>query len=484
MSSQAIIGRKREQRVLQSILDSPEAKMVSVYGRRRVGKTYLIRNYFKDRFDFYFTGSFETPARAQLLMFHTTLAQYSKMSFSVPQTWHEAFEQLRQYLASLDKPQLIVFLDELPWMDTPKSQFLSAFSFFWNNWASSRDGLKLVICGSATTWMLNKIIGDKGGLYGRSARSIYLAPFTLYEVELFLSQVKGIVWNRYQMMETFMILGGIPYYLDMLDKELTFSQNIDNLFFRIGAPLRNEYDFLFRSLFKASNLYRQVVATIAKRSVGLTLKEIADGLGVNSGGSLSEVIKNLCQCDFIRKYSAFGKKEREARYQLVDMFCRFHLQFVSQGSSQDEHYWSNLSQSSHNAWSGHAFEVLCLHHISQIRQCLGITGVLTNVSSWSISRQIDKDGTTWRGAQIDLVLNRDDHIVDLCEMKFSNAPFTVTGDYADTLRERAGAFAHFTRCRKALHNILVTPHGLAVNRHSSIFNKVVVADDLFAPTTE
>ena len=263
MAKDNIIGRENELQILQNICEEKEARLVAIYGRRRIGKTYLVKQFFDDQFDFFFTGSFETPMAAQLALFVNALREYSGKTVPVPKTWFEAFNQLRDYLSSINKKRIVVFLDELPWMETSKSRFIKAFGYFWNNWASSRQGLTLIVCGSSTSWMHDNIIGDRGGLYGRVSRSIYLAPFNLHEVEQFLIRRKGIKWNRYQILEVYMIMGGIPYYLDMLDKNLPFNRNIDNLFYRNGAPLRAEYDFLFRSLFKSSEIYRKVVEVIA-----------------------------------------------------------------------------------------------------------------------------------------------------------------------------------------------------------------------------
>ena len=259
MATSNIIGREKEQKILHTVCEEKEARLVAVYGRRRVGKTYLIKQFFNEQFNFFFTGSFETPMKVQLALFNEALQKYNHRRFPMPKNWFEAFGQLQDYLSCVRKERIVVFLDELPWMDTAKSMFIKAFGYFWNSWASTRNGLTLIVCGSATSWMIDKIIGDKGGLYGRVSRSIYLAPFNLHEVEQFLTQKKGIIWNRYQILEAYMILGGIPYYLDMLDKDLPFDQNIDELFYRNNAPLRTEYDFLFRSLFKSASIYRQVV---------------------------------------------------------------------------------------------------------------------------------------------------------------------------------------------------------------------------------
>lgn len=480
MASSDIIGREYEQRTLHDICEQKEARLVAVYGRRRVGKTYLIKKFFNEQFDFFFTGSFQAPMSAQLALFRDALREYSGKTEPVPKNWFEAFHQLWNYLSSIEKKRIVVFLDELPWMETPKSNFITAFGYFWNSWASTRDGLTMIVCGSSTSWMIDKIIGDTGGLYGRVSRSIYLSPFNLHEVEQFLIKRKGIIWSRYQILQTYMVLGGIPYYLELLDKNLPFDQNIDNLFYRKGAPLRAEYDFLFRSLFKSSEVYRKVVEVISLKNKGLTLKEIKEGLKAHDSGKLTTVLNNLINCDFIRKYWSYGKKERGAIYQLTDPYSLYYLKFIAGQSGQDEHYWSNIKESTRNAWAGYAFEQVCLHHINQIRSKLSIKGVLTNICTWSSPKHTDNDGNEWPGIQIDLLLCRGDHVIDICEMKYSQSLFTVSREYDQNLRERTGAFVHLTKTRDAIHMVLVTTYGLKHNMYSSSFQATVTMDDLFS----
>jgi len=475
-----IIGRLYEQHILKNVCEEKEARLIAVYGRRRVGKTYLVKYFFDEKFDFFFTGSFETPMKVQLTLFKDALFQYSNETRPVPKNWFEAFTQLKEHLQGLKKNRIVLFLDELPWLDTPRSNFLAAFSYFWNTWGSTRDGLKLVVCGSATSWMLENVVGDKGGLYGRSSRSIYVAPFTLFEVEQFLKLRKGITWNRYQILEAYMILGGIPYYLDMLEKGLPFSQNIDHLFFREKAPLRTEYDFLFRSLFKSSTIYRQVVETLATKNKGLTQKEIKDILKTGDGGGLTEVLDNLCNCDFVRKYTPFGKKEKGSIYQLTDLYSLYYLKFIGNRSGLDEHFWSNIKDNARHAWAGYAFEQVCLHHVSQIRGALSIKGVLTNICSWSSPKQVDTDGTEWPGAQIDLLLCRGDHVIDVCEMKYCQSEYVLTEKYEQLLRERNATFVHFTKAKEALHIVLITTYGLKQNKYSGSIDAIVTMEDLFA----
>ncbi len=478
MSENKIIGRKYEQELLKEYYNSPKSELVALYGRRRVGKTYLVKSYFNENFDFWFTGLYNTGKKALLREFQSTLSRYSKTEISSPTTWFEAFNSLREYLLSLKKDTVIVFLDELPWMDNPKSDFLPAFSSFWNMWPSSVK-LKLFVCGSATTWMMDKLIGDRGGLYGRVSRAIYLSPFTLGETEMYLKEMKGIILSRYQILELYMIMGGIPYYLDMLRRGVPLSKNIDELFFRAGAPLKVEFDFLFRSLFKESKSYKRVIEALSGKLSGMTRQEIMDASSLD-GKELSRVLENLSSCDFIRKYVSIGKKERDGVYQLTDLFSLFHLRFVENNNSQDQNFWTNMSSSgAKNAWAGYAFECVCLHHITEIKSRLSILGVLSNVYSWHTKPFTDKDGTEWSGAQIDMLIDRNDQTINICEMKYSLDEFVLTEEYERKLRNRMSLFQHATKTRKALLLTFITTYGVKKNIHSSIVNNEVTMDDLF-----
>lgn len=474
-----IIGREKEQKLLQEYYDTPKAELVAIYGRRRVGKTYLVKTFFDQKFDFYFTGAFATPKMIQLRLFQQELYRYSKVRRKKPQDWFEAFEQLREYLESLKKEKIVIFLDELPWLDTPRSNFIQAFSYFWNSWASAVIGMKCFVCGSATTWMISKLIGDKGGMHGRVNRQIYLRPFNLHETELFL-KAKGFEWVQMQMAEIYMVMGGIPYYLDMLKPYLTVEENVDELFFDEGAVLKAEYNYVFRSLFKNSELYQSVVETLATKTIGMTREELADTAKLQNNGTLTAVLENLCRCDFLRTYTAFGKKTKGQMYQLVDLFSLFHNRFVAHTNSQDEHYWHNMQDNpKKRTWEGYAFEQVCLHHIPQIKQKLRIGGTLSEVCSWQCKAFVDKDGVEHKGTQIDLLIDRRDQVIDLCEMKFSLREFAVTADYDKRLRERKETFRAVTNTRKTLHTILVTTYGLQKSKFEGSIHDVVTLSDLF-----
>ncbi len=475
-----IIGRDYEQSVINNYLNSEKAELIAVYGRRRVGKTYLVKSLFNNQFDFYFTGLYEIPRAVQLSQFQKTLERYSGQKHSRFKDWFEAFDALRDYLGQLSKKCIVVFLDEIPWMDTPKSNFLAAFGQFWNNWASTQPNLKMFVCGSATTWMLSKFIGDKGGLYGRVCRPIWLAPFTLGETEKFLKEIKGIELSRQQVLKTYMIFGGIPYYLDMLVKGTPIDVNIDDLFFRQGAPLRTEFDFLFRSLFNNSKIYKNVVEALSGKLKGLTRQELLDTIKLKDNGNLSEVLDNLAKCDFIRKYTAIGKTERDAIYQLTDLFSLFYLRFVASENGQDEKFWSKLSgKGPMTSWSGYAFEQVCLHHIGQIKSALSIGGVIGNIYSWNCRPFTEKDGTQWAGGQIDLLIDRADDVINICEVKYASDIYAIDAEYAKRLQSRASLFRRVTKTRKALHHTFITTFGVAKNNYYDIVQSEITMDDLF-----
>lgn len=467
--SDIIIGRKAEKEILAQRIESSSPEFIAVYGRRRVGKTFLVRQYFNDKFSFYATGIYQGTKKEQLGEFNRQLEYYSGRKWKMAKDWFDAFAQLREYIESIegDKP-IVVFLDELPWMDTQKSRFVKAFEYFWNSYGVTNKRLKLIVCGSATTWMRENVLSDKGGLYNRTTRSIYLAPFTLNETEQYLIS-KGVNWNRYQIAECYMILGGTPLYLQMIEKNMSLTQNIDNLFFVQNAPLSREYNFLFRSLFNEATLHKQIIEVLATKASGLTRKEIMEITKIEEGGALTKVLRNLCDCDFIRQYTAFGKTERGTIYQLTDLFTLFHLRYVKGYRGQDEKHWQNMiDSSSRRAWSGYSFEQLCLHHIRQIKNKLGISGIQSDICGWKNEN-----------AQIDLLIDRRDQTINLCEMKFSQGEYEITKQYDEHLRERIEKFRSATKTRKALHQTFITTYGVKKNMYKGIVQSEVVLDDLF-----
>ncbi len=469
-----IIGREREKEILETCYKSNMAEFIAVYGRRRIGKTYLVKTFFKDKFDFYVTGIYQGSKGEQLKFFNKQLCEYSQMPYTQAGNWYDAFDQLKHYISSLKKDKVVIFIDELPWMDTPRSGFIKAFELFWNSWAAEQEKLKLIVCGSATTWMISQLLGNKGGLHNRVTRRIKLAPFTLAETESYLKS-QGIVWNRYQIAEAYMIMGGTPYYLQKLQKKFSLSQNIDQLFFSENAELRDEYKFLFRSLFNDSTIYRNTIELLSKKAKGMTRTEMKVALKLPDGGAFTEVLENLCNCDFIRKYSAFGKKERDVLYQLSDFYILFYLRFIKNYNGQDRSLWSNMIDSAtRRTWSGYSFEQLCLHHISQIKGALGISGIQSGVCSWTTPTSDNN-----RGAQIDLVIDRKDQIVNLCEMKYSTNEYEISKRYNEEMQERRELFRKHTKTKKALHLTMVTTYGIKDNAYSGMVQNQITLDDLF-----
>jgi AAA+ ATPase superfamily predicted ATPase len=472
---QKIIGRKDEIAKLENIVSSDHAELVAVYGRRRIGKTYLIKEFFDDKFDYYATGIFGGTKEDELRAFCDTLLQKNICKLSDIKSWFDAFTALRDYIQSLKNKKIIIFLDELPWFDAPAGQFIKAFEWFWNSYASTKHNLKLIVCGSATTWMTDKFINGKGGLYNRTTERIYLAPFNLNDTEA-LMKYNGVDWSKALILNTYMVFGGVPLYLGMLKKNLSLDANIDALFFKDRAPLRDEYSFLFRSLFKDSDYYMRIVDAISKKNMGISRSDIVADAKISNNGSLTKALKNLINCDFIRKYNSFGKKERDSLYQLTDLAILFYKRFVEKYNGKDEHHWSNTIDSpARRAWTGIAFEQVCLLHVAQIKQALGIAGVQTAVSSW---RYLGDQYTP--GAQIDMLIARRDKTINLCEIKYSDYEYEITAKYDNQLRERIATFRSVTKTRNAIHTTIITPWGLKRNAHTGSADQVINLTDLFS----
>lgn len=469
-----IIGRKEEQQILRSAVQSENSEFVAVYGRRRVGKTYLIRETFGYKFTFQHTGLAKGNTKEQLFSFAISLRDAGYDDCPIPKSWLEAFSLLSTYLKNSTDEKKIVFLDELPWMDTARSNFISAFEHFWNGWASARKDIVLIICGSATSWIINKVINDHGGLHNRVTKQIALQPFTLKECEMF-AQGKGLEMNRYQLAECYMVLGGIPYYWSLLEKGLSLAQNIDKIIFAKNGKLSNEFNQLYASLFKSPEQYIDVVTALGKKKAGMTREEIIAATDMYSSGTLSKVLDELEYCGFIRKYNGFDKKSKQAIYQLIDNYTLFYFKFIQQNENNDEHFWSaSIDSAMHRAWSGLAFERLCMVHTQQIKAALGIAGVLSNVYSWRKEADEISDG-----AQIDLLIDRKDQVINLCEMKYSLSEYAIDAEYEQKLRNKKSAFIDATNTRKAVHLTMVTTFGIKANAHSGIVQNEVKLDDLF-----
>ena len=472
-----IIGRKQERQELLSAANDEYSKFVAVYGRRRVGKTFLIRETFNYSFTFQHTGLAHGKMKDQLLGFRVSLQNASGKKYRQFKNWYDAFFALEEWLTSLPDGKKIVFFDELPWMDTPRSNFISGLEHFWNSWASARKDILLIVCGSATSWIVNKLINNHGGLHNRLTNKILLHPFTLSECEQY-SEANNLGMSRYQLVENYMIIGGIPFYWSLLKKELSQAQNIDMLFFSDDAEgLSHEYEQLYASLFNNPEPYMQVVTALAKKNKGLTREEIVRISGIKTSGDLTRYLSELEWCGFIRKYSCIGKQSKDALFQLIDNYTLFYFHYIKGNKNNDARFWTNnIDSPLHRSWSGIAFERVCLQHVNQIKGALGISGVLSNVYSWRTEADEDKG---IEKTQIDLLIDRNDGVINLCEMKFSAQEYTISADEEVKLRRRRGNFIEATSTKKAVHIILVTPYGLKQNAHSSIAQNEITLDDLF-----
>jgi len=470
-----MVGRTLEIDELNRLYESTESEFLALYGRRRVGKTYLVRTVFDGRFAFAHVGKANGTCREQLAHFAKSLQEYSGQRGGVPRNWEEAFDALKALLLASEERRKVVFIDEMPWMDTPRSGFLSALDSFWNGWASARRDVLLIVCGSAASWMVKNLFRNRGGLHNRVTAKMCLMPFTLAECEHYVEE-RGLSMGRSEITECYMAIGGIPYYWRYLQRGLGLGQNLDRMFFAVNAPLKGEFGELYKSLFKNARSYEAVVTALAVKQVGMTRDEIVEAVGKGVEGPLSVILETLEYSGFIRRYRAFGKRKKAAVYQLIDNFTLFHFRFIADGTS-DECFWTATSQSSACAfWRGLAFERLCLQHLPQIRRTLGIGGVHMEAYAW----RHRGDEVYPEGVQIDLVLDRADGVINVCEMKFSTAEFAFDAESERAVRRKLAVFAGVTGTRKTLHLTLVTSFGLVRNRHAGIVQSAVILDDLFS----
>lgn len=463
-----IIGRETEKRQLKMLYESEASEFLMVYGRRRVGKTFLIREFFNHQFVFCLTGIANGTRAEQLMNFRNTMLRYDERIGSIlPKNWLEAFEQLTTYLEKTTTQRKVIFLDELPWIDTPKSDFVKALELFWNSWASARNDVLLIVCGSAASWMVKNIVRNHGGLHNRLTYKMKINPFSLRESREFLHE-KGIKWTNRMIAECYMVMGGIPYYLNLLDKSLSLAQNIDKMFFAEAPLLEDEFANLYHSLFKHAEDYILIIEALAKKKTGFTREEIMMQTKMSDGGGLTRKLDELEQCGFIRKYMTTGAVS--ALYQLVDFFSLFYFHFLKNASYYDTDNWIHLMGTpKYNTWCGLSFERLCFAHLPQIKQVLGISGVSTKTYSY-----YTKD------AQIDMVIDRGDHIINICEMKFTDMPFSIGKKYADILKNKIYSFKASLKKPRSIYLIMIASDGLQQNEFAtSLVQNTIMLDELF-----
>ena len=467
----SIIGRKKEVSSLNHYMMSGKAEFVALYGRRRVGKTYLITNYFKNSFAFDTSGILEGSKADEMEAFYTSLQNYGYEGVC-PKKWMEAFNILRSLLEpKLKRNRVVVFIDELPCFDTPRSGFVKALDYFWNTWASRQSNFFLIVCGSATSWIVRNLIDGRGGLHNRVTHEMHLHALTLKETEMYLKAMH-IDWDRMSILRTFMVLGGIPYYLNLLRSDESPLQNIDRLFWGEGAELKGEYNRLYKSLFKSPERYMTIVKALAKNKQGLSRKELVEECKMEENGHLSGILDDLVNCDFIRYYNVAGKESNGGYYQLVDFYTHFYLDFGSK-HTRDAQYWSHmLNTPRQNTWYGLAFERVCLNHVPQILHSIGIDRIQTDYYSW-------RSRTTEPKSQIDLIIDRADGIINLCEMKYSADYYAMTASEAGKINTRLNNFISETFSRKGVQAVLVTTLGLKQGKNADIVRNVVTLDDLF-----
>ncbi len=471
-----LVARHRECEELAKCLSSDKSEFVIVCGRRRIGKTYLVEQFFDGKFDFKYVGGHNLRTKDQLRTFAKALSKYSGRPHVEYKDWYEAFDALESYLETLPSDRKkVIFIDEMPWLDSKRSDFVSALENFWNGWANSQYDIVLVATGSATSWMQNKLVMNRGGLHNRITRRLYLAPFTLAETEEYF-KTKNSEWDRYEMLQCYMLTGGVPYYLDLIDPRESLSWNIDNLCYTPDGALQKEFDELYHAIFPCAQTYIDVIKLLAEHRNGLTRKEIGEGIKT-SGSSLTRIISNLESCNFIGKRAQFGKKKNEAIYRLIDFYTLFYLKFIEGNMSLDDKWWTHhLNSPSIRAWQGLTFETICMEHHPQIKKALGISGMATEVSTW---RSLPDEEDHLPGAQIDLIIERADRMIHLCEIKFSLNVYNITADYEKKLRERMTLFNLKTKNKKPLVHTFITTFGLGEGKHHSIVHSELTMDDLF-----
>lgn len=484
MSKESIIGRKREVAILEKIWRSKEAEFVAIYGRRRVGKTHLIREYFSDKAIYFeLTGIKDAKLSIQLNNFVVKLGQvfYAGLPISAPKSWLEAFALLTDALKKIPQSKKIVlFFDELPWLAGRRSAITQAIDYYWNTEWSRHKNLIVVVCGSAASWMLDNVVNAKGGLHNRLTKVILLEPFNLSQTQEFLKYRK-ISFKPLQILDLYMVMGGIPHYLKQLERGKSVLQNVDKICFSREGILYSEFERLFRSLFEKAEIYLQVVREIAKRRYGISRADLLKALHMTSGGSLSKRIEELEAAGFVKSFIPYGNKKRDLYYRLIDEYAQFYLQWIEPIAMRGEEapgYWEKMAKTPvRSNWAGLAFEAVCFKHINQIRKSLGLENISNTTGWWRYQPQAQ---SKVQGAQVDLLFDREDGIITLCKIKYCDKKFTIDKEYAKVLANKLRTFDEQMHSKKSLSLIMIASEGIKDNIWSEdLVEGQVTLDHLF-----
>ncbi len=486
MALKNIIGRTKEIKILDQILHSKEAEFLAIYGRRRVGKTHLVREYFSERDATYFevSGEKDGSLHSQLENFIKILSDvfFDGISLQRPKSWKDAFELLTQQIEKTPKSKkIIIFMDELPWLAGKKSKLIQALDYYWNRYWSRQSNLILVVCGSAASWMLENLINAKGGLYNRITKAILLRPYTLKNVKDYLS-FRGINLSAKQVLDLYMVFGGIPHYLKQIESGKSAAQIINRVCFQNDGLLYGEFDRLFQSLFEHSEDSLSIIRAIASQRYGISRDELIKKTKFSSGGTLNKRLNELESSGLIQSFIPYGHKKKERYYRVIDEYCHFYLTWIepmkTKGIEGGKSYWQTKSKTpAALSWAGYVFETICLKHVDQIREALEIQTISSDCGSW---RFISTKGSKEMGAQIDLLFDREDGIITLCEIKYSENMFSVDKDYAKVLKNKIEIFSAHFKTHKQIFMALVTTVGLKSSIWSEdLIQSTVTLDDLF-----
>lgn len=481
--------RDKESKILLDAFNSKQAEFIVLYGRRRIGKTFLIEQFSSKQKACFFhvTGIKDAPMKEQLSEFSDRIGEafYQGARIAPQNTWLEAFKDLSRAIeASLPKnKKIIVFLDELPWLCTKRSRLIQAIEYYWNRFWKNDARIKLIICGSSASWIINKIINNKGGLHNRYTQKILLKPFTLIEAKKFLEE-RRVNLNYHQVVNIYMATGGVPYYLNYVKRGLSYAQVIDDLCFQKNGILYDEFDKLFESLFEDAQIYKEIIRSVAKKRHGLSLSDIEKNCEkISSGGTLTKKLKELEDAAFIKEFMPLGHKRQGKYYRISDEYCYFYLQWIEPLKNElsldndDNRFWTSyIGTPEYYNWQGYSFESICYKHLNQIRQALNIH-TAANIGTW---RYIPTKTENKKGAQIDLLFDRRDSIVTICEIKYTEKPFLIDKSYIENIQNKISLYKSQTRSKKHISIVFISASGIKENIYSeNNIDQVVTIDCLF-----
>ena len=486
--NQRFIGREDKLGRFKAAEDEEEAAVIIVYGRRRIGKTELIEQHFRTRNLLKFEGIQPDPKLShaavreyEIGLVLSQLAEYAEAPHFARlkfERWKEIFDLLASLIAT---GSWTLYFEEVQWLANYHPEFFAELKSVWDNQLRHNKDLIIVLCGSSPSFISGQLIASQA-FYSRTNEEILLRELSLQETRSFLGEHRSL----YEVLLGYLTVGGVPGYLKYLAKESSVLLSLCKHSFLPNAYFLRDAKRVFVSSLRTNSHFEATIHYLSKKKYA-TREEIARNLKIKAGGSLTELLNELEACAFIERYTPVHLSENSTvvRYCISDNYLQFYYKFIAplrkdieQGAFQ-EHPTAALEKESFQKWLGFAFQRFCRTHHQHIARILGFSGIKYQAGAYFHRDHLKKG----QGFQIDLLFIRADHVITVCEVRYSQTRIS-TKIINELERKISFLREHFQKAKHAtIERVLITTEGADDTLTARAYlDRVITLEDLFSHT--